>query len=105
MAPVKVNRGRQRGRVGLSAESRWLPGPQKAGVINPGSFVWCLRAGMRQLVGRLRSEFLAGHRSHSLCALLVPAEDEAGHDDPKGEKSYKSGSGGDGNHFSVSNLG
>jgi hypothetical protein len=51
------------------------------------------------LVGGLRSEILARYGGHRLIALFMPAEDEAGHDDPKGEKSYKSGSGGDGDHF------
>ena len=54
---------------------------------------------LAMLVGRLRGKILACHGSHRLSALFVPAEDETGHDDPKGEKSYKSGSGGDGNHF------
>ena len=42
------------------------------------------------------------HRCYGLRCLFVPAEDEAGHDDPEGEQSDKSGAGGNGNHFNLS---
>ena len=72
---------------------------QKAGDSVPGSFAWYLSLGLCRLVGCLWREFFADHRGRSLGALPVPAEDEAGHDDPEGEKSNKSGTGGDGDHF------
>ena len=72
---------------------------KKPGLTSPGPLAWELRAGLRRLVGCLRGEVLAHHGGCGRGALFVPAEDEAGYDDPKGEKSYEGGSGGDGNHF------
>ena len=54
----------------------------------------------RQLVGGLRRQLLLRHRRPSLRSRIpAPAQDETRHDYPKGEKSNKSGAGGNGNHF------
>ena len=56
-----------------------------------------------RLIGGLGREFVLRHgRDHGLRRFFVPAEDEAGHDDPEGEQSDEGGTGGDGNHFNLS---
>ena len=55
-----------------------------------------------RLVGGLGRELVLRHGRDGLGSFLVPAQDEARNDDPKGEQSDEGGTGGDSNHFNLS---